>query len=220
MLISSTGSPGKWILPAGTMELGEKPTDAAVRETEEEAGVTGKVLCSLGEVNDTSKKVHTHFYAMEVDDHQLLYMEHQFREREWFPLKSALEELAWRPMSQNILMTYLDRRLEIRRNRLKQMKRERKAQKKMLKAEKKYKEISKKNFGYLKQIAEVHEEKGEISAKAYVNKKFAKNEQNNPMFWDNVVNRVGVCNEDISTKDQCLLNIVESFPSGTKFSKL
>lgn len=40
-LTSSTRHPGKWILPAGTLEIGETPEGGAVRETEEEAGVSG-----------------------------------------------------------------------------------------------------------------------------------------------------------------------------------
>jgi len=39
---------GQWALPMGKMELGETPTECAVRETEEETGIRVEILSLVG----------------------------------------------------------------------------------------------------------------------------------------------------------------------------
>jgi 8-oxo-dGTP pyrophosphatase MutT (NUDIX family) len=108
LLISSNGHSGKWILPAGTLELRESPEDGAVRETLEEAGVIGEVLEKIGVFVD-GKKNRTHYYALLtkqiVDD----YEECKFRNRSWFPLREAEKELLWRPVQHQVLLTWMAR---------------------------------------------------------------------------------------------------------------
>lgn len=56
-------------VPAGTVEPGESPADAAVRELREETGLRGEVVASLGtevyDVRPTRQQLATrHFFAM------------------------------------------------------------------------------------------------------------------------------------------------------------
>lgn len=41
-------SKGKWAFPSGFIEIGETPEEAALREMEEESGVTGRILDLIG----------------------------------------------------------------------------------------------------------------------------------------------------------------------------
>ena len=48
LLVTSKKTAGFWIFPKGHVEPGETAAQAGVRETEEEAGVTGDLLGSVG----------------------------------------------------------------------------------------------------------------------------------------------------------------------------
>ena len=48
LLVSSKKQPGFWIFPKGHIEHGETAAEAGMRETEEEAGVTGELLGPVG----------------------------------------------------------------------------------------------------------------------------------------------------------------------------
>jgi len=48
LLVSSKKEPGNWIFPKGHVERGETAPEAALRETEEEAGVAGTLLGPAG----------------------------------------------------------------------------------------------------------------------------------------------------------------------------
>ena len=48
LLVTSKKQAGFWIFPKGHVEPGESAADAGVRETEEEAGVTGELLGPVG----------------------------------------------------------------------------------------------------------------------------------------------------------------------------
>ena len=48
LLVTSKKVPGYWIFPKGHVEPGETEADAGVRETQEEAGVTGDLLGPVG----------------------------------------------------------------------------------------------------------------------------------------------------------------------------
>jgi len=53
---------------AGGIDPGETPIQAAVRETEEEAGVKGNVVCQLGTYIDEPHRLVTHIYLMLVNE--------------------------------------------------------------------------------------------------------------------------------------------------------
>ena len=48
-------SKGKWAFPSGFIELGETPEEAALREREEESGVTGEILDLIGVYHENSE---------------------------------------------------------------------------------------------------------------------------------------------------------------------
>lgn len=48
LLVRAKRHPGHWLFPKGHIEPGETPEQAAVRELEEEGGVTGRLLAPLG----------------------------------------------------------------------------------------------------------------------------------------------------------------------------
>jgi len=48
-------SKGKWAFPSGFIELGETPAEAALREMEEESGVTGRIIDLIGVYYENSK---------------------------------------------------------------------------------------------------------------------------------------------------------------------
>lgn len=62
----------EWCLPKGHLEDGETPEDAAVREIEEETGIRGRVVGSLGTIDywfsAEGRRVHklVHHYLLEA----------------------------------------------------------------------------------------------------------------------------------------------------------
>ena len=62
----------EWCLPKGHLESGETPEQAAIREIEEETGIQGRVVCSLGTIDywfsAEGRRVHklVHHYLLEA----------------------------------------------------------------------------------------------------------------------------------------------------------
>jgi 8-oxo-dGTP pyrophosphatase MutT (NUDIX family) len=71
LLVTSNSNPDRWIIPAGHIETGETPEEAAFREVCEEAGVRGKVIADLGSYHyhwyrhNQKILLNTHLYLME-----------------------------------------------------------------------------------------------------------------------------------------------------------
>ncbi|KAH9530069.1 Nudix hydrolase 3 [Dermatophagoides farinae] len=115
MLVTSTRAPEYWIVPGGGVEPNEDPTQAAIRETEEEAGVKGVVKRSLGDIEvfyilekkinlnffrekkqlqNTQRKHRTSVFVLEVHEELDDYEDSKSRKRCWFPVQEALKLLA------------------------------------------------------------------------------------------------------------------------------
>jgi 8-oxo-dGTP pyrophosphatase MutT (NUDIX family) len=101
LLVSSKKEPGHWIFPKGHVERGETAAEAALRETEEEAGVTGELLGPAG--------------ALEFDWGRRHYRVEYFliraasetsrtdgRSKVWLPFADALARLTY-PETQRLL---------------------------------------------------------------------------------------------------------------------
>jgi phosphohistidine phosphatase len=92
-----TTSTGKgWIVPKGSVDEGERPRDAAIREAEEEAGLRGVVARKpLGRYRhakrDGLRRVEV--YPMRVTKVLEHWLEDNFRRRRWMRISDAATRL-------------------------------------------------------------------------------------------------------------------------------
>src|SRR5215471_2288690 len=92
-----TTSRGKgWIVPKGSVDAGERPRDAAIREAEEEAGLRGVVarrrLGHYRHVNGHGPCL-VDVYLMRVTDVMEEWMEDKLRRRRWMRVPDAADYL-------------------------------------------------------------------------------------------------------------------------------
>jgi phosphohistidine phosphatase len=88
-----TTSKGKgWIVPKGSVDLGERPRDAAIREAEEEAGLRGivarKPLGRYLHVNGDGR-YRVDVYLMRVTKVREHWLEDKLRRRRWMRIPAA-----------------------------------------------------------------------------------------------------------------------------------
>jgi phosphohistidine phosphatase len=92
----TTSNGNGWIVPKGSVDAGERPRDAAIREAEEEAGLRGKVARKpIGRylhVND-DRRCRVDVYLMRVTKVRHRWLEDGRRERRWLPLPLAAARL-------------------------------------------------------------------------------------------------------------------------------
>jgi phosphohistidine phosphatase len=84
----------RWIVPKGSVDAGERPRDAAIREAEEEAGLTGVVARRpLGRYLHVSddRRFRVYVYLMCVTKIRDRWLEDRRRERRWMRLSDAAE---------------------------------------------------------------------------------------------------------------------------------
>jgi 8-oxo-dGTP pyrophosphatase MutT (NUDIX family) len=81
-----------WRLPKGTIDRGETPQEAAVREVREEGGVTGKILAELGPIKFVYQ-MNGKRYLKTVDFYLMAYVagdpkdhDHEVQDARWFRL--------------------------------------------------------------------------------------------------------------------------------------
>src|ERR1700712_4600275 len=91
----------RWSLPKGHVEHGETHEQAAVREVEEETGISGRITARLGSVEDTfiaqGKRIHkrVHHYLMEAVAGELSDADIEVTEVAWVPLTDLAARLAY-----------------------------------------------------------------------------------------------------------------------------
>lgn len=102
MLVQSLGTPCRWAFPKGSVEPGETPSDAAVRETAEEGGVFGHLGPNLG--TWTLKRNRLKFQSMwllvvhtECASDSILWKEAARRARVWLSFDAARALLSRTP---------------------------------------------------------------------------------------------------------------------------
>lgn len=103
--VETRGGNPSWRLPKGSIEEGESPEDAAVRETQEETGCTGDIVSPLSPIEywytrqDASGRQRIRkavsFFLMEyksgsVDDH-----DHEVIDVEFMTLPQAIREISY-----------------------------------------------------------------------------------------------------------------------------
>lgn len=82
-LASSSSKPGRWVIPAGGIDHGESPEDAAIRELHEESGVravigSARFLCW---VENNSKQTRTAVFHVDVSGLDEDFPEARLRKR-------------------------------------------------------------------------------------------------------------------------------------------
>jgi 8-oxo-dGTP pyrophosphatase MutT (NUDIX family) len=103
-------------LPKGHPEADETPAEAARREVAEEAGVTGELIETLGDVTYTyERKGHpvvkvVRFFLFEYRAGDVADHDHEIEEARWMPLDQAVRELTYageREMVQRAMSRWL-----------------------------------------------------------------------------------------------------------------
>jgi 8-oxo-dGTP pyrophosphatase MutT (NUDIX family) len=105
--IRPQGKPaGVWALPKGNLDPGERPEETALREVQEETGVTGRLVEKLGDVKYTYTRRNglrvfkiVSFYLLTAGRGRLGEIEERMRievaEARWLPLADAPALLAY-----------------------------------------------------------------------------------------------------------------------------
>lgn len=96
LLVSSSRTPEKWIVPGGGLEPNEDSFEAASREVMEEAGVRGRLSRSLGSFENLERKHRTSVYVLIVTEELEEWDDSKSigRRRKWFKIDEALDLLA------------------------------------------------------------------------------------------------------------------------------
>ncbi|WP_375490629.1 NUDIX hydrolase [uncultured Jatrophihabitans sp.] len=102
-LIGRTDRQGRllWSLPKGHIEDGETAEQAAVREVEEETGITGTVVAELGTIDfwfvADGRRIHktVRHYLMRRTGGELSDSDYEVDEVAWVPLSVIRERLAY-----------------------------------------------------------------------------------------------------------------------------
>ena len=90
-----------WSLPKGHIEEGETPEQAAVREVQEETGITSSIKKSLGVIDfwfmASGKRIHktVHHFLFDEVGGVLTPQESEVDEVAWFPLDEIVNKLAY-----------------------------------------------------------------------------------------------------------------------------
>eukprot|EP00054_Salpingoeca_dolichothecata_P036531 m.7790 g.7790 ORF g.7790 m.7790 type:complete len:158 (-) comp6801_c0_seq1:133-606(-) len=106
LVITSKKDKNKWILPKGGWDSDETATEAAIRETFEEAGVLGDLRNHLL-LKETYKNTLMHFYPMLVTKEVAQWPEKSIRDRKWVALEDALK-LIDRPVLRHAITSFLE----------------------------------------------------------------------------------------------------------------
>ena len=91
----------RWSLPKGHVELGETTEQAAVREVEEETGISGRITARLGSVDYTftaeGRRIHkrVHHFLMVAVGGELSDADIEVSEVAWVPLEELDGRLAY-----------------------------------------------------------------------------------------------------------------------------
>jgi len=96
LLVSSSRTPEKWIVPGGGLEPNEDSFEAAAREVMEEAGVRGVLARPLGQFENVERKHRTSVYVLIVTEELEEWDDSKSigRKRKWFKIDEALDLLA------------------------------------------------------------------------------------------------------------------------------
>uniref|UniRef100_T1L0Q1 diphosphoinositol-polyphosphate diphosphatase n=2 Tax=Tetranychus urticae TaxID=32264 RepID=T1L0Q1_TETUR len=106
LLVTSSSSQDRWVVPGGGLEPHEDSREAAVREVIEEAGVKGDIIRCLGTFENRERKHRTDVYILAVTQELQEWEDSTAigRRRCWFTLDEAIEELSsHKPIESNYI---------------------------------------------------------------------------------------------------------------------
>lgn len=109
LLITSSRSSNKWVIPGGGIEPQEDPGSAATREVWEEAGVKGQVVRFLGVFQNNDRKHRTAVFELIVEEIADDWEESRVmgRRRHWFSIEDANILLSkHKPLQQSYLKLF------------------------------------------------------------------------------------------------------------------
>lgn len=89
--IKETSKHGLYELPGGKQELGESLIDTAIKETQEESGLSVKIMKKLDPHIDHDMKKIYHGYMAIVDGEQNIQLSEEHDEYRWLTIRDALE---------------------------------------------------------------------------------------------------------------------------------
>ena len=102
----AVGEKMRWQLPKGTIEPGEVPEAAAMREVREETGLQTEIVELLdtieywyvGDLRGRRVRCHkkVYFYLMKFLAGDVADHDHEVREARWLPIDEAIERLAFK----------------------------------------------------------------------------------------------------------------------------
>ena len=89
--IKETSKHGLYELPGGKQELGESLIDTAIKETQEESGLSVKIMKKLDPHIDHDMKKIYHGYMAIVEGEQNIQLSEEHDEYRWLTIRDALE---------------------------------------------------------------------------------------------------------------------------------
>jgi 8-oxo-dGTP diphosphatase len=102
----SVGDERRWQLPKGLIGKGETPEAAALREVQEEAGITTRLLQPIekieywyfAEERGERVRIHkfVHLFLLEYESGDVADHDHEVNEAQWFPIDEAIRNLAFK----------------------------------------------------------------------------------------------------------------------------
>jgi 8-oxo-dGTP pyrophosphatase MutT (NUDIX family) len=91
LLVTAKREPDLWVLPKGHIEPGESEAETALRETHEEAGVTGELIGRVGkplEFDNGREFVRVQYFLIRAVSESA---HTDGRRKQWFPFDAAVD---------------------------------------------------------------------------------------------------------------------------------